>query len=132
MPPPPDLDAVRADTSAASVVPLDESTARDDDEAFDDDAATVVGADIETDLETRLVGVMDPTAAGESPPETIASADMTAEEQQPVAAAAGSSGGPASASRLLRTISTWTPPADREDRGAADAPGDQTGSDRKI
>lgn len=131
LPPPPDLDAVRADASAASVVRLDESTATDD-EGVDDDAATVVAADVEIDeefdAETQLIGVMDPTAAPDSPADTITAPD---DEPQPVAAAAGRALDPG-ASRLLRTISTWTPSTDREDGRAADGTGDQTGSDRPI
>ena len=111
LPPPPDLDDVRANARAAAVARLADTTASDDDSDDDsddshdeDESSTDEAAPAGSpDVETALVGVMDVSDA----------------EPEPVAVGAGSSGQPGPAARLLRTIATWTGPSDRVERRAS-------------
>ena len=126
VPPPPDLDDVRANARAAAVARLAETTAPEE----------------APELDVPLIGVMDPVATRPSGPpevqmpidaaadeasETTAldasldagRADVTHADSEPVLVAAGSSEDAGPATRLLRSLATWTTP-DRVDRRVAD------------
>lgn len=122
LPPPPDLDEVRANARAAAVASLAETTASDDD--ADSPGSTDSGA---FDVESPLVGVMDPAEATEedaAEPADDASFDETGadapeEDPEPVAGETGAPGEPGPAVRLLRTIVTFVGPSDPVERRAS-------------
>jgi hypothetical protein len=126
LPPPPDLDEVRANARSAAVARLAETTAPED----------------APEVEAPLIGVMDPVADRQSGPPDMqmpidaaaeetsettgedasldaARADVTDDDSAPVLVPAGSSDEAGPASRLLRSLATWTTP-DRVDRRVAD------------
>ncbi len=135
LPPPPDLDDVRANARAEAVALLAQTTASDD--AADSPGASEAAP---SDGGSPLVGVMDPPgdrasetpdvlgevdasvedAAGpaEDSPRNEADADTPDEHAQPVSAAAGASREPGPAVRLLRSIATLVGPSDPVERRA--------------
>ncbi len=136
LPPPPDLDNVRANARAAAVARLAQTTESDEDE--DSPGSSDPGS---SEDEALLIGVMDPPAAkpsgtpdvlmevdttvedtgkpAEDAPLEETEADVPDEDLQPVAVAAKDSREPGRAARVLRAIATLVGPSDPVERRAS-------------